>query len=61
MKRKILKAKYGVELQQDGSGKLYMALDGYQVFPSGIPLELKDMMLKSYDNIVEIRRQDGYK
>ena len=61
MKRKILKAKCGVELQEDTQGKVFMSLDGFQVFPSGVPQELKHMMIKSFENIVDIRMKDGYK
>lgn len=60
MAKKILKAKYGVELQEDEKGKLYMTLDGYHVFPSGLPKELRKMVDKSYDNIISIREKDGY-
>lgn len=60
-KRKIIKAKYGVEIQEDTkTGRLFMLLDGFSVFTSGIPKELSKLVDKSFENIVEIRKKDGY-
>lgn len=61
MTRKIIKAQCGVELQEDETGKLYMTLDGFHVFQSGVQPRFKDIVLRSFDNIVNIRLKDGYK
>lgn len=60
-KRKILKAKYGIEIHEDTeTGRLYYLIDGYSIFTAGIPKEFREFVDKSFDNLVEIRKKDGY-
>ena len=57
MERKILKAELGVQLQEDND-RVYLVLDGYQIFNGGLPKALKPMVIKSYDNLIGIRRKE---
>ena len=58
-RRKILKAEQGVELVEDlDEGRYYMFLDGYSVFTCGIPKEYGRFVEKSYNNVVNIRKQE---
>ena len=58
MERKILKAELGVQLQED-TDRVYLVLDGYHIFNGGLPKVLKSMVIKSYDNLVNIRRKEN--
>lgn len=58
MNRKILKAELGVELQEDND-RVYLSLDGYQIFNGGLPKALKSMVEKSYANLINIRKQEN--
>ena len=59
-KRKILKAEQGVELIEDcTTGRFYMHLDGYSIFTNGIPKEYKNFIVKSYNNLVNIRKSEN--
>lgn len=61
MARKLIKAKYGIEIHEDTeTGRLFMLLDGFSVFTKGVPKEFAQMVDKSYDNLVNIRKNDGY-
>ena len=58
MERKILKAELGVQLQED-TDRVYLVIDGYHIFNGGLPKVLKPMVIKSYDNLVNIRREEN--
>jgi hypothetical protein len=60
MSKKVLKSEYGVELQEEGN-RLFISLDGFQAFPTGIDKRYVKMVEKSYNNLIEIRKKDGYK
>lgn len=60
-KVKILKAELGVQLQEDNDGRVYLSLDGFQMFGGGLPKVLKSIVEKSYDNLVNIRRAEEKK
>lgn len=57
MERKIIKSELGIMLSEDNE-RVYMSIDGYEVFNGGLPKALMNMVDKSYENLVGIRKRE---
>ena len=55
--RKIIKAELGVQFLET-SDRVFLILDGYEIFNGGLPKALKGMVEKSYNNLVNIRKKE---
>lgn len=59
MPKKVIKSQQGIEIIEDTDLKrLFMTIDGYTIFGVGVPTEYKDLMIKSFNNLVNIRKKD---